>query len=106
MVPLPTSDALLLREHAFYDTGNLKYVIPFMNLQNYNSSDGEHDFKLADFTTSLVFIGLMVFLIVNSRTVLSGSKILVDVVFNKNQPSTDIDETSRKKYDDSIQHHV
>ncbi|ODV79164.1 uncharacterized protein CANTADRAFT_6335 [Suhomyces tanzawaensis NRRL Y-17324] len=36
MVPLPTSDRALLGEHAFYETGNLKHVMPFMKFQNYD----------------------------------------------------------------------
>lgn len=38
MVPSPTSDPALLREHAFYESGNLKYVLPFIRFQTYDES--------------------------------------------------------------------
>ncbi|KAG2734312.1 hypothetical protein G9P44_002318 [Scheffersomyces stipitis] len=54
MIPLPTQDNQLLREHAFYETGNLKYVLPFM--KNYgltpNNMKPEPDFKLMVFFRS------------------------------------------------------
>lgn len=40
MVPSATSDPALLREHAFYETGNLKYVLPFIQIQSYELPQG------------------------------------------------------------------
>lgn len=36
MIPLPTQDPALLEEHAFYETGNLKHVLPFIKYQSYD----------------------------------------------------------------------
>lgn len=36
MIPLPTSDDFLVKEHAFYATGNLKHVLPFIKFQSYD----------------------------------------------------------------------
>ncbi|KAK6457100.1 uncharacterized protein RJT20DRAFT_1678 [Scheffersomyces xylosifermentans] len=55
MIPLPTSDNQLLREHAFYETGNSKYVMPF--IKNYifasnNNLSPNPGFKLFPFLDS------------------------------------------------------
>lgn len=46
MVPSPTSDPALLREHAFYDSGNLKYVLPFIRFQTYDDSQLDYSEEL------------------------------------------------------------
>lgn len=43
MAPLPTSDRLLLKEHEYYNTGDLRVVLPFLqNNEDYSSSSGSN----------------------------------------------------------------
>lgn len=73
MVPLPTSDVLLLREHLFYETGNLKYVLPFVNLQNYHLGDDSNaDFNFVDFILRIVLLSVILLACVTLRRVYSS----------------------------------
>lgn len=62
MAPSPSSDLLLLKEHEYYNTGNLQSVLPFLqNNDDYSSSSGSN-----------IILGIIAFVIVglliNKRT--------------------------------------
>lgn len=61
MVPSATSDPALLREHAFYETGNLKHVLPFIKFQNYDLTQGPtNPLSNTSATMILSVVGLVV----------------------------------------------
>lgn len=66
--PPPTSDSHLLREHKFYETGNMKYALPFFN-QNYSYETNDGD-DMTDFIIKFVII-MMIVLCLNSKMVRS-----------------------------------
>lgn len=72
MVPLPTSDMLLLREHLFYETGNLKYVMPFVSGQNYHlGDDGSYEFNFVDFIARIVMLSVILIACISIKRVYS-----------------------------------
>lgn len=53
MAPSPSSDILLLKEHEYYNTGDLQSVLPFLQSNDYNSSSG----------SNIIILGIVLFVI-------------------------------------------
>ena len=62
-------DNSILQEHAFYESGNLKLLIPLMKLQSYDVPDDNGDFNGVGLMGLIVVAGVLGILYFRKRKV-------------------------------------
>ena len=93
MVPSATSDPALLREHAFYETGNLKHVLPFIKFLNYELPQGPSNPLSSTSTMILSVVGLVALyclfkFVTKTKEIKQGVVNLVQIEREENLVST------------------